>query len=113
MGELTADQVARRALWRELAEKGIEQGADWPRIVLTLFADIDHLAARLESLAEIVESFRKQNPMNGDGSNYTIDRILLRLVGEDERERLKRKHQDRWNQEYLELRAKLDAEERS
>jgi len=34
-------EVARRALWRDLAEKGIEAGVDWPRVVRTLFRDLD------------------------------------------------------------------------
>ena len=59
-------------------------------------------AARAEA-ATVIEGFRKQNPMNGDGSNYTIDRILTALVGPDELARLKREHQDRWNTEYLDF----------
>jgi len=60
--------------------------------------------------ARVVESFRRQNPMNGDGSNYTIDRILTALVGPDECARLKREHQDQWNAEYIESRKRMDAE---
>jgi hypothetical protein len=60
--------------------------------------------------ARIVESFRVQRPMNGDGSNYTIDRILTALVGAEERDRLKREHQDRWNEEHLAFRARVDQE---
>lgn len=41
---LSGDALARRELWRELAEKRIEQGVDWPNIVLTLFRDYDQLA---------------------------------------------------------------------
>lgn len=41
---------ALRALWRELAEKGIEFGVDWPYIVKTLFRDIDDLTAERDRL---------------------------------------------------------------
>ena len=65
-------------------------------------------AAARAKAAAIVESFRQQNPMNHDASNYTIDRILSRLVGTDELARLKREHQDRWNAEYLAFRARVE-----
>ena len=37
------NEEALRSLWRELADKGIEQGVDWPSIARTLFADLDRL----------------------------------------------------------------------
>lgn len=64
------------------------------------------MTSERQEAAEIVESFRRQNPMNGDGSNYTIDRILTALVGPDERDRLKHEHQDRWNAEYVAFHAR-------
>lgn len=39
---------ALRALWRDIAEKDIEHGVDYPRIVLTLFGDLDKATARAE-----------------------------------------------------------------
>ena len=68
-------------------------------------------AARAEERAKAaatIEGFRGQNPMNGDASNYTIDRMLTALVGPDELARLKREHQDRWNAEYLAFRARVE-----
>lgn len=43
-----------RRLWRDLAEKGIEHGVDWPRIVVTLFRDLDQRKAERDALAEQV-----------------------------------------------------------
>lgn len=43
MGELQDHENALRELWRELAAKGIRDGVDYPRIVLTLFDDLDRL----------------------------------------------------------------------
>lgn len=45
-------KAALRALWRELAEKRIESGTDWPAIARTLFRDIDDLHSRLACVVE-------------------------------------------------------------
>jgi len=66
------------------------------------------VAAARAQAAAVIEGFRKQNPMNGDGSNYTIDRILTALVGPDELARFKREHQDQWNAEYLAFRGRVE-----
>lgn len=41
---------ALHAIWREAAEKRIEHGIDWPRVVLALFRDLDQLRAEYEGL---------------------------------------------------------------
>ena len=44
MSEHSAEKGARAGLhsiWREAAEKGIEHGIDWPRVVLDLFRSLD------------------------------------------------------------------------
>jgi hypothetical protein len=38
-------RASLHALWREAAEKGIERGIDWPRVVLDLFRALDEAAA--------------------------------------------------------------------
>lgn len=78
-----------------------------------LEADVESIvaarvAAARAQAAAVIEGFRKQNPMNGDGSNYTIDRILTALVGPDELARFKREHQDQWNAEYLAFRGRVE-----
>lgn len=37
------------SIWREAAEKRIDAGVDWPRIVLDLLNECDNLAARLSA----------------------------------------------------------------
>lgn len=38
-------KAALRSIWRDLAEKRIEDGVDWPRIARALFADLDRSEA--------------------------------------------------------------------
>jgi hypothetical protein len=43
---------ALRSIWRDLADKRIEHGVDWPSIVRTLFRDLDEAAERERAAAE-------------------------------------------------------------
>lgn len=49
-----------RDLWREAAEKGIDQGVDWPRIVLTLFDDVAAAEAREQALRDRVRELEAE-----------------------------------------------------
>jgi hypothetical protein len=48
------------AIWREAAQKGIEQGIDWPRVVLDLFQDLDTSEAEAHNLAHEVDRVRER-----------------------------------------------------
>lgn len=82
MAELQDHEKALRALWRDIAEKGIEIGVDYPRIVLTLFGDIDALTQERDewhaictrqntalATAEIVAGIPVIRPGRRDGAN--------------------------------------------
>ena len=52
---MSAEKDARaglHAIWREAAEKGIEHGIDWPRVVLDLFRDLDRAEGRSVPVCE-------------------------------------------------------------
>lgn len=49
---------ALRALWRGLAERDIEHGADWPYIARTLFSDLDEARGTGVALLAEVETLR-------------------------------------------------------
>ncbi|HET6917241.1 MAG TPA: hypothetical protein VFH56_14200 [Acidimicrobiales bacterium] len=53
-------ETALRSLWRELADKDIEQGVDWPYIARTLFADLDRLQAEAHDLEHEVDRVRER-----------------------------------------------------
>lgn len=59
-----------------------------------------------------VERFRRQNPMNGDGSNHTIDQILGALATTDELvevvDRVKREHREKWEREFVDHKARYN-----
>lgn len=50
MAELQEHEKNLRALWRKLADKGIEMGTDWPGIARVLFRDLDDAAREIADL---------------------------------------------------------------
>lgn len=61
---LEEHEVNLRQLWRDLAAKGITQaeGVDYPRIVTTLFGDIDRLQARITTAGNLLDSWEHDAP---------------------------------------------------
>jgi hypothetical protein len=59
---LEEHEVNLRKLWRDIAEKRIEDGVDYPRIVITLFNDINRLQARIAVAAHLLDGWEHDAP---------------------------------------------------
>lgn len=80
-----------------LGKLGVERQAE---AIVMYYNSFD--GVRLDILEDL-EKLRKQNPMNGDGSNYMLDQALARVANTPELERhlgrLKVEHRAQWDEE--------------
>jgi hypothetical protein len=78
-----SDHLANlRALWRELAEKGIEGGVDYPRIVLDLSNHIDVLEQHLAAVEALAAPRPGRRPEEGVDRLVPVSLIRAALAGD-------------------------------
>lgn len=54
----TPTNPALLALWRQLADEGIEHGTDWPYIVRVLFRELDRLRAWKQEATPLLDGLQ-------------------------------------------------------
>ena len=70
-------KAALRSIWRGLAEKGIDGGADWPHIARTLFRDLDDADRRQE---EILTAAKREKAAHTDAALAEVERQIANLT---------------------------------
>lgn len=84
-GELSEAQQGVRALWRECADKGLTEGINYPKIVRTLFEDIDDAEQRAGAAeAEVARLTAERDHWKraADGSSTALAEKVTRVMVE-------------------------------
>lgn len=70
--EHAAQKEALHSIWRDLAEKRIEHGVDWPGIARSLFRDLDQAAVAAQRRDKELADYLREMDRAGGGV-YTAD----------------------------------------